>query len=164
MDPDQPPDYRTSITSRYRVPAKPTILEAFPKKSDLESEIKKLRAVSKKAFASANRMSVHTFLGAVFDQVSKWQAENRLEEGLYGLLDALQAPVPLRVGEPFAVMIFCTAPHIDEKSRSKWSRVLRHAAGHKSGAESLEKFIKRKGGINACAAEYAREARSCTEG
>jgi hypothetical protein len=48
-------------------------------------------------------MAVQTFLGAIFNQVSRWQAEDRLEEELYRLLDSLKAPVPLRIGEAFAV-------------------------------------------------------------
>jgi hypothetical protein len=100
-------------------------------------------------------MAVHRFLGAIFNLVSRWEKEDRLEEGLYRLLDSLKAPVPLRIGEPFAVAIYCVAPHADKKSRSKWSRALRYAAAIKPGDESIKKFFKRKGGINACASNYA---------
>jgi hypothetical protein len=47
-------------------------------------------------------MAVQTFLGAIFNLVTRWEAGDRLEEGLYGLLDSLKAPVPLKVGEPFS--------------------------------------------------------------
>ena len=40
--------------------------------------------------------------------------------------------------------------------RSKWSRVLRYAAEFKDLDEPLGDFIKRKGGINKCAARFAR--------
>ena len=40
--------------------------------------------------------------------------------------------------------------------RSKWSRVLRYAAEFKDLAEPSGDFIKRKGGINKCAARFAR--------
>jgi hypothetical protein len=43
-------------------------------------------------------MAVQPFLGAIFNQVSRWQAEDRLEEELYRLLDTLKAPVPLKWG------------------------------------------------------------------
>ena len=82
-----------------------------------------------------------------------------MEEGLYRLLDSLKAPVPLRIGEPFAVAIYCIAPKVDKKSRSKWARALRCAAATKPDDESIRKFIKRKGGINACASRYAGYAR-----
>jgi hypothetical protein len=118
-----------------------------------------VRAVSKRTFSSGNRMAVQTFLGAVFNLVSRWEAEDRLKDGLYRLLDSLKAPVPLRIGEAFAVVIYCTAPHVDQKSRSKWARALRFAAANKPSDESIKKFIKRKGGINACASKYAQYVR-----
>src|SRR5450759_1642973 len=103
--------------------------QALPhKQSRLSSELETLRAVSKRTFSSGNRMAVQTFLGAIFNQVSRWQAEDRLEEELYRLLDSLKAPVPLKIGEAFAVVIYCTAPHVYQKSRSKWARALRYAA------------------------------------
>ena len=53
--------------------------------------------------------------------------------------------------EPFAAVILCTADRdkVDERTRSKWSRVLRFAADFKDLDERLRDFIKRKGGINA---------------
>ena len=45
---------------------------------------------------------------------------------------------------------------VDYRMRSKWSRALRYAAEFKSLDEPLGVFIKRKGGINKCAARYAR--------
>jgi hypothetical protein len=90
--------------------------------------------------------------------VTRWESEDRLEEGLYRLLDSLKAAVPLKIGEAFSVVIYCTAPHIDQKSRSKWARALRYAAANKPDDESIRRFIKRKGGINACASRYAQSA------
>jgi hypothetical protein len=104
-------------------------------------------------------MSVHTLLGAIFNLVSRWESEDRLEEGLYRLLDSLKAPVPLRIGEAFSVAIYCVAPHVDQKSRSKWARALRYAAAAKPDDESIKSFFKRKGGINACASRYAEYVR-----
>jgi len=104
-------------------------------------------------------MAVHRFLGAIFNLVTRWEAEDRLEEGLYRLLDSLQAPVSLRIGEAFAVVIYCVAPHVDKKSRSKWARALRYAAANKPDDESIQSFIKRKGGINECASRYAEYVR-----
>jgi hypothetical protein len=134
--------------------------QAVPlKKSRLSSELETLRAVSKRTFSSGNRMAVHKLLGAIFNLVTRWEVEDRLEEGLYRLLDSLQDPVPLRIGEAFAVVIYCTAPHVDQKSRSKWARALRYAAANKQDDESIKSFFKRKGGINACASRYAEYVR-----
>ena len=65
----------------------------------------------------------------------------------------------MREAEPFAAVILCTADHrdrVDERTRSKWSRVLRYAAEFKEVDEPLRDFVKRKGGINVCAERYAR--------
>jgi hypothetical protein len=59
------------------------------KQSRFSSELERLRAISKRTFSSGNRMAVQTFLRAIFNQVSRWQAEDRLEEELYRLLDSL---------------------------------------------------------------------------
>jgi len=104
-------------------------------------------------------MDVRSLLGAIFNQVYRWEEEDRLEEGLYGLLDSLKAPVPLRIGEAFSVAIYCVAPHLDQKSRSKWARALRYAAATKPDDESIKSFFKRNGGINACASRYAEYVR-----
>jgi hypothetical protein len=55
-------------------------------------------------------------------------------------------------------VIWCTADHtkVDYRMRSKWSRVLRYAAESKDLDEPLRDFIKPKGGINRCAARFAR--------
>ena len=63
-----------------------------------------------------------------------------------------------RKPEPFAAVILCTADReqVDDRTWSKWSRVLRYAAEYKDLDEPLREFIKRKGGINRCASRLAR--------
>jgi len=55
-------------------------------------------------------------------------------------------------------VILCTADRqkVDKRTRSKWSRVLRYSAEYKLHGEPLDQFIKRKGGINKCAARLTR--------
>jgi hypothetical protein len=55
-------------------------------------------------------------------------------------------------------VILCTADRgkVDDRTRSKWSRVLRYAAEFKTPDDPLRDFIKRRGGINKCAARFAR--------
>ena len=64
----------------------------------------------------------------------------------------------VREPEPFAAVIYCTADRgkVDDRTRSKWSRVLRYAAEYKDLGEPLRDFIKRRGGINECASRFAR--------
>jgi hypothetical protein len=44
----------------------------------------------------------------------------------------------------------------DKRTRSKWSRVMRYAAVYKLDSSALDHFIRRKGGINACAGRFTR--------
>jgi hypothetical protein len=55
-------------------------------------------------------------------------------------------------------VIVCTSDpaKVDDRMRSKWSRVLRYAAEYKDLDEPLLDFIKRRGGINKCAARFSR--------
>ena len=159
MDRDQAQSYDPTQSSDPGSRAKLRAQALAVKESRFLSELQALRALSKRTFSSDNRMAVRTFLGAIFNQVSQWQAEDRLVEELYRLLDTLKAPVPLKIGEAFAVVIYCTAPHVDQKSRSKWARALRYASANKPDEESIRKFINRNGGINACASRYAQYVR-----
>ena len=158
MDRDQSQSYDPTESSEPGSRAKINA-QALALKQSRSSELDRLRAVSKRTFSSGNRMAVQSFLGAIFNQVLRWQAEDRLEEELYRLLDSLKAPVPLRIGEAFAVVIYCTAPHVDQKSRSKWARALRYAAANTPDDEAIKQFLKREGGINACASSYAQYVR-----
>lgn len=48
---------------------------------------------------------------------------------------------------------------LDRRTINKRSRVLWYVEDVKLPSEPLKKFIKRKGGINACAARYSRSQR-----
>jgi hypothetical protein len=65
--------------------------------------------------------------------------------------------VPARE-DPSAAVIRCTADpaNVDKRTWSKWSRVMRYAALYKPDSEPLDQFIRRKGGINECAARFTR--------
>ena len=62
----------------------------------------------------------------------------------------------VRKPEPFAAVILCTSDpnKVDDRTRSKWSRVLRYAAEFKDLDELLADFIKCRGGVNKCAARF----------
>jgi hypothetical protein len=108
--------------------------------------------------SNRDRDAVYGYLAAVFEMVSWWKREGRARQYAHeamrmsGHLGLFVAP------EPFAAIILCTAERgkSDEKTRSKWSRVLRYAAEYKKCDEPLDVFIKRKGGLNKSAARYAR--------
>ena len=67
---------------------------------------------------------------------------------------------PRSIRDPFAAIIRCTADpaKADKRTRSKWSRLMRYAAAYKPVSEPFGQFIRRKGGINECAARFSRRA------
>ena len=101
-----------------------------------------------------DRDAVYGYLSAVFDLVARYKSGDRAVR----LVRRAQkfAGLP-RDGnaDPFTTVIRCTtSDEVDAKTRSKWSRALRYAAQRKKRG-SLKSFIKRKGGINACASRFA---------
>jgi hypothetical protein len=60
--------------------------------------------------------------------------------------------------DPFAAIVRCTADpaKADKRTASKWNRALRYGAAYEPDSEPLDLFIRRKGGINACAARFSR--------
>jgi hypothetical protein len=107
--------------------------------------------------ASRDRGAIYKYLAVVFELVSWWALEgrsvNRARRALH-----LRGYSSVREPEPFAAVILCTADRdkVDDRTRSKWSRVLRYAAEFKDLDEPLRDFIKRRGGINECASRFAR--------
>ena len=106
---------------------------------------------------AANRDAIYHYLTAVFELVSWWAQEGKAVKRAYRALH-LRGHNSVREPEPFAAVIFCTADRdkVDDRTRSKWSRALRFAVKCKELDEPLPDFIKRKGGINECAARFAR--------
>jgi hypothetical protein len=107
--------------------------------------------------ARRERDAIYIYLTAVFELVAWWMAENRALERAQKAL-RLRHITPFDQEEPFAAIIRCTAnpAKVDKRTRSKWSRALRYALAYKSHLEPLDQFMKRKGGINECAAKFAR--------
>jgi hypothetical protein len=104
-----------------------------------------------------DRDAIYSYLTAVFDLVAWWAAENCAVERAQKAL-RLHNLRPTDHHEPFAAIIRCTADpaKVDKRTRSKWSRVLRYALEYKTHSEPLDRFIKRKGGINECASRFTR--------
>jgi hypothetical protein len=110
--------------------------------------------------ARRERDAIYTYLTAVFELVAWWMAENCALERAQRAL-RLRSIMPTDHDEPFAAIIRCTADpaKADKRTRSKFSRALRYALAYKLTSEPLDQFIKRKGGINSCAAKFASHLR-----
>ena len=127
----------------------------------LECDLKRVRDTWHESRRRHDRFSVYQYLTAVFDLVAVWQKENRAVD---------RAERALRIKgwkgghniEPFAAIICCTSSRkkVDPKARSKWAHALMFAAKFKAPSEPLDHFIRRHGGINACAAELSRLSRT----
>jgi hypothetical protein len=93
----------------------------------------------------------------VYGLVAWWSAEGGEVERAGRALCLQRLEVSDRE-DPFASIIRCTADpaKADKRTRSKWSRVMRYAAVYKSDSEPLAQFVRRKGGINECAARFSR--------
>jgi hypothetical protein len=89
--------------------------------------------------------------------VAWWTAEGREVDRARRALRLQRLKVPDRE-DPYAAVIRCTADpeKADKRTRSKWSRVMRYAVAYKPVSEALDQFIRRKGGINACAGRFSR--------
>jgi hypothetical protein len=132
--------------------------EAIPYSSEaLRQDLQRVRAVWDDCQANRDRDAIYGYLNAVYSLVAWWVAEGReIDRARRALCLTRLEPASCR--DPFAAIILCTADQAraDKRTRSKWSRVLRYAAVYKSDSEPLGQFIRRKGGINECAARFSR--------
>jgi hypothetical protein len=100
--------------------------------------------------ATRDRNAIYGYLSAVYGLVAVGAAEGR-EVGRARRALRLQRLEVSGREDPSAAIIRCTADpaKADKRTRSKWSRIMRYAAVYKPDSESLDQFIRRKGGINA---------------
>jgi len=118
--------------------------------SVLKLELEQLRVVWRQVQHTRQRDAVYEFLEAAYDVVSRF---NRAGDGrkLLRKLHRLDHRLK-RIQEPYAAVIhFASDYSVDNRPRSKWSRLMRFAEQSKKRTELLEDFIRRNGGINACA-------------
>jgi hypothetical protein len=120
-------------------------------------DLRRVRDAWAECQADRSRDAIYGYLIAVYGLVAVWTAEGREIDRARRALCLQRLEVSDRE-DPFAAVIRCTADpaKADKRTRSKWGRVLRYAAAYKLASEPLDAFIKRKGGINACAARFTR--------
>jgi hypothetical protein len=148
------PAYFWLTSSRLKPPVRndvPYTTEA------IKQDLLRLRTAWEECQASRERDAIYIYLIAVFDLVAWWAAENRAVERAHKAL-RLRHLDPFDHDEPFAAIIRGTADpaKVDKRTRSKWSRALRYAMSCKPLDEPLDRFVKRKGGINRCASRFTR--------
>ena len=101
------------------------------------------------------RDAVYGFLKTVFALVVDCKGRRRTKRLLQGAFQFAGLPFD-KNADPFAAVIRCTSErNVDNKTISKWARALRYAARCKRPRTPLKRFVKKMGGINACADRYA---------
>jgi hypothetical protein len=139
-------------------PPRPSPKQAVPYSSAaLRQDLERVRNAWDDCQASRDRNAIYGYLTAVYGLVAVWAAEGREIDRTRRALRLQRLNVSDRE-DPFAAVIRCTADlaKADKRTRSKWSRIMRYAAVYKPQSEALDQFIRRKGGINACAARFTR--------
>jgi hypothetical protein len=102
------------------------------------------------------RNAIYGYLSAVFELVAEYRQLNDIEK----LTRCASKLAGLPAGhnpEPFALIIAGTCgADVDRKTISRWSRALRYVIEYNPRGIALKKFMRRKGGVNACADKFAR--------
>ena len=145
-----------SIFSSFQ--SRPSPKEAIPYSSAaLRQDLERLRGIGDECQANRDRDAIYGYLTAVYGLVAWWTAEGREVDRARRALRLHRLGVSDRE-DAFAAVIRCTADPMkaDKRTRSKWSRAMRYAAAYKPDSEPLDRFVRRKGGINACAARFTR--------
>jgi hypothetical protein len=148
------PSYFWLVSSRLKAPVQDDVPYTT---QALRQDLLRVRNAWEESQASRERDAIYGYLSTVFNLVGWWTAENSALERAQKAL-RLRGIIPFDHEEPFAAVIRCTADpgKVDKRTRSKWSRALRYALKYKSHSEPLDRFIKRKGGINRCAGRFSR--------
>jgi len=140
--------------------------EAIPYSSEaLRQDLQRVRDAWADCQATRDRNAIYGYLSAVYGLVAWWTAEGQEIDRARLALRLQRLEVSERE-DAFAAIIRCTADpaKADKRTRSKWSRVMRYAVAYKPDSEALDQFVRRKGGINACADRFSRQLRrSCRQ-
>jgi hypothetical protein len=125
-------------------------------KARLTRWLERISSASDDFQASRTRDAVYGYLDAVFAIVEHYRARRRTKRLLWRAAKFSGLPVESNA-DPFAFVIRCTsADDVDSKTISKWARALRYVAHCNVPRTRLKMFMKKAGGVNACADRYAR--------
>jgi hypothetical protein len=122
----------------------------------LNRRLEKIRDVWRSFQASRSRDAVYDYLEAVLAAVERYRGRAKARRFLRSACK-LAGLSHHQSAEIFATLIRCTSDDsLDRKMVSKYSRALRYAAGCKVRSTRLKAFLKKLGGVNACAERLAR--------
>jgi hypothetical protein len=105
--------------------------------------------------ANRARDAVYGYLEAVFAIVTHYKVRRKTKKRLRHAFKFAKLAFD-KDADPFTAIIRCTSENADNKTISKWARALRYAGRSKKPEVRLRTFMKEAGGVNACAARYAK--------
>jgi hypothetical protein len=125
--------------------------------SALRQDLQRVRDAWNDCQCCRDRKAIYGYLDAVYGLVAWWSAEGQEIDRVRQALRLQRLKVSDRE-DSFAAIIRCTADpaKANKQTRSKWSRLMRYATLRKPDSEPLNQFIRRKGGINACADRFTK--------
>jgi hypothetical protein len=127
------------------------------RKARLGQWLEKVHLASGEFQRSRKRDAVYGYLDAVFTIVMHYKVRRRTTRLLRHAFEFANLPFDKNT-EPFTAVIRCTCGNaVDTKMVSKWARALRYASRHKEPDMRLKTFMKKAGGVNACAGLYAKQ-------
>jgi hypothetical protein len=135
--------------------------ESQTKKARLTRWLEKAHCASGKFQGSRRRDAVYAYLEAVFAIVEHYRVRRRTNRLLRHAFKFANLPFD-KNADSFGAVIRCTSGRkVDGKIVSKYARALRYASRRKEPDMPLKTFMKEAGGVNACAARYARYYGRC---
>ena len=158
-----PPQALLEVTKHLSIPPQRKNLRTISTRNfATHDELDKPRRAWKEYQSTRRRDAIYPYLAAVFKIVGRWKEQDIVDTKTHRALKEAVGGNRVRNREPLAVVILCTSDprKVDTKTRSKWARALRYAAQFKPEADSLAEFIKRRGGINECAARFSKCVKS----
>jgi hypothetical protein len=138
-------------------PAAPDLRVRDPKPEPRSTErnLLKVCKACDKFLASRRRDAVYGYLRSVYSIVTSYRMRKRLDRLIRRACRFAQLPEG-STADPFATIIRCTCRgRLDQKTVSKMARALRYADHRQRPVRLFVRFMKRVGGINGCAENYA---------
>ena len=143
------------ITSRSPLPLPTASSErehAIGSKQQLENDFARIKRAWQEYRRSNDKHRAYRFLVIAFKIVNRWREARRSQALARRMLRLIDSPPHLAL-EPHSIVILAGAgSDVDHRCRSTWSRALRFAARHNVEPRKLVSFIKKRGGLNKCAA------------
>jgi hypothetical protein len=109
--------------------------------------------------SSRARDAVYGYLASVFAIIEHYKVRRKTRKLLRHAFEFADLSFD-KDADPFAAVIRCTSDDaVDSKMISKWARALRYVARSKKPETGLKTFMRKAGGINACADLYAQRVK-----